>query len=190
MTLCVAVLAGGASRRMGRDKALMTIAGETLLHRTARIAQGFGAVVVIGRERPEPWDLATTFVADDRPGEGPLAAIATALGHTDRPTMAIPCDLPRLDTGAIAWLIAAWRAADAALGQVTLRAGRAEPLFSIYMPAARGVIDAALAGGERSVQRVISAAGFARDEIPATNASALDDCDDAQDWRRLGGDPG
>ncbi len=189
MTLAVAVLAGGASRRMGRDKASLTMAGESLLHRTARIAGAIGSVVVVGRPRPDGWDLTTTFIADDRPGEGPLAAIATALAHAAMPTVALACDLPRLDTAALDWLIEAWRSTPAPLGLVSTRDGRGEPLFSIYMPAARGAIDAALARGERSVQRVISDPGFARREAPAAVASALDDCDDPDDWQRLGGDP-
>ncbi len=187
--VAVAILAGGASRRMGRDKASLTIGGETLLHRTARIASEIGDVIVVGRERPTGWDLAATFVSDNRPGEGPLAAIATALAHSALPTMAIPCDLPRLDAVALRWLIDAWRASAAEFGLVTLRSGRAEPLFSIYMPAARTAIDAVLTRGERSVQGVIAAPAFARQEIPATIAPALDDCDDPADWQRLGGDP-
>ncbi len=186
--IAVAILAGGASRRMGRDKALLTIRGEALIHRTARIAGEFGAVLVVGRQRPAQWDLPTEFIADDRPGEGPLAAIASAVARTSRPTLVIPCDLPRLDAAALRWVIDSWQAAAPTLGFITLRSGRAEPLFSIYMPAARPAIAAALERGERSVQGVIATPSFARVEIPAAIAPALDDCDDAADWLRLDGD--
>ena len=35
--ICGLVLTGGASRRMGRDKAALTLAGESLLERTVRL---------------------------------------------------------------------------------------------------------------------------------------------------------
>ncbi|HYE07186.1 MAG TPA: molybdenum cofactor guanylyltransferase [Planctomycetota bacterium] len=187
--LAVAILAGGASRRMGRDKALLTIGGETLLHRTARIGAEFGEIIVVGRRRPGDWDLPATFIPDDRPGEGPLAAIDSVLAQTPYPTLVIPCDLPRLDPAALRWVIDSWTAAAPRSGFITLRSGRAEPLFGIYTQAARTAIDDALEQGERSIQKVITASTFARREIPIALAPALDDCDDAADWLRLGGDP-
>jgi molybdenum cofactor guanylyltransferase len=77
MTLLGAVLAGGASGRMGIDKAEVEIAGTTLLDRVASAVAGVtDRVVVLGGEREgyESWP-------DHAPGSGPLAGVATALNR-------------------------------------------------------------------------------------------------------------
>ena len=43
-----AVLAGGASRRMGRDKALIDVGGRTLIDRALDVMADFDQVVVLG----------------------------------------------------------------------------------------------------------------------------------------------
>jgi molybdopterin-guanine dinucleotide biosynthesis protein A len=75
MSLLGAVLAGGASRRMGADKALIEVSGTTVLERVASaLAEVCDRVVVLGGEREgfETWP-------DSVPGSGPLAGVATAL---------------------------------------------------------------------------------------------------------------
>ena len=104
--LVAAILAGGQSRRMGRDKASIIWQGETLLARTARVAQEAGfAVMVIGRERPDGWPLPDTrFVPDAYPGQGPLGGLATALEAANQDVLLLACDMPLLSVEAIAWL--------------------------------------------------------------------------------------
>ncbi len=75
MTLLGAVLVGGASRRMGTDKADIEISGTTLLDRVAMaLALVSDRVVVLGDDRVgyESWP-------DRAPGAGPLVGLATAL---------------------------------------------------------------------------------------------------------------
>ena len=80
--VAAAVLAGGASRRMGRDKATLDVGGVELaslaLAAAARVAD---PVVLVAPEGHPARRLATRVVAD--PGEGPLAALAAALGALD-----------------------------------------------------------------------------------------------------------
>lgn len=65
------ILAGGAARRMGRDKALVEIGGTAMLDRVAAALADLGTDhVVVGRSE----------IPDDRPAHrGPLAGIATGL---------------------------------------------------------------------------------------------------------------
>jgi molybdenum cofactor guanylyltransferase len=75
MTLLGAVLAGGASMRMGTDKADVEIAGRTFLERVATVVAGVAdRVVVLGGDHAgyESWP-------DSAPGAGPLTGVATAL---------------------------------------------------------------------------------------------------------------
>ncbi len=92
------ILAGGFSRRFGRDKATVSFAGTTLLeHVAARMAPDGVPVTVAtrpdgpGREFGHPW------VPDLLPGEGPLSATAALLEACETPfLLVLPCDMPAL----------------------------------------------------------------------------------------------
>jgi len=86
------VLAGGFSSRMGQDKALLEIDGETLMHKTARILSELGAEqVFICRNQNSQG-----FIQDVYPHCGPLSGIHSALVHTNLPILVVPVDLPLL----------------------------------------------------------------------------------------------
>jgi molybdopterin-guanine dinucleotide biosynthesis protein A len=92
-----AVLCGGASRRMGTDKALVPVDGAALAQRVAGAlrAGGCDRVLAIGGDGPALAALGLVPVPDRWPGEGPLGGLATALaavGEGDRLVLA-PCDL-------------------------------------------------------------------------------------------------
>ena len=73
-----AILTGGRSTRMGRDKADVAVTGETMLERVAQaIGPVVGRTVLLGPDRPgwECWP-------DAFHAQGPLAGIATALART------------------------------------------------------------------------------------------------------------
>ena len=73
-----AVLAGGASRRFGSDKALAELDGHTLIQLTVdALARQCDGVVVIGRQIAP----AATLPDWPRPGMGPLGGLAAALRH-------------------------------------------------------------------------------------------------------------
>ena len=74
----VAVLAGGASSRMGTNKASVTIGEETLLARVIGVGRSIGDVVVVGGAPSDEWQR----LADLRSGRlGPLAGLESALVH-------------------------------------------------------------------------------------------------------------
>ncbi|NUL48899.1 molybdenum cofactor guanylyltransferase [Cellulosimicrobium funkei] len=100
--LAAIILAGGASSRMGWDKASLVLdgtKGATLLERTVEAARSAGAtqIIVVG-DRPEPpvsADLhGVLFVRENPPRSGPVPALDTALAevHAAR-VLVLPCDL-------------------------------------------------------------------------------------------------
>jgi molybdopterin-guanine dinucleotide biosynthesis protein A len=161
------VLCGGASRRMGRDKATLEVTSpehgvETLLERAARHLREAGADPVLvatgtaGRLGSTPWrevdDLAHR-------GDGPLAGILAGLRHAPHPVVAVlAVDLPDARPAILRWLRAAWTETDAALVPLDPE-GRPQPLHALYATATADAIEAALARGERRVLRVVEAAG-------------------------------
>ena len=152
-----AVLVGGRSRRMGRDKALVEIDGVPMVRRVADVlvANACRPVVAIG---PAHLAAGLDAVADEHPGEGPLGGILTALhAVAPQPVLVVACDLPWLDTATVAAVLAATHEATESGGSVDVVmavAQRREPLCAVWMPAS--VIDAerAFAAGERAVHRV------------------------------------
>src|SRR5207237_2347908 len=90
------ILAGGKSRRMGRDKALLDWQGRPLLsHMVDLLRSATDDVQVVGRD-PLP---------DRLPGRGPLSGIATALAITSSDAnLIVAVDLPLLTKDFLTYL--------------------------------------------------------------------------------------
>jgi molybdenum cofactor guanylyltransferase len=103
------LLTGGASRRMGTDKATLVLepGGETLAGRTARLlAATTRPAIEVG---PGHSDLPTA--AEEFPGGGPLHAIVAGVGLLDRlggddAVIVVATDLPFLTATLLGWLAA------------------------------------------------------------------------------------
>jgi molybdopterin-guanine dinucleotide biosynthesis protein A len=93
------VLAGGRSRRMGRDKALLEWRGLSLIdHALRRFTTAGVPDTVVSGVRP-----AHGGIPDQHQGEGPLAGLlAVAEAYPERRLLVVPVDMPRLPA---AWLI-------------------------------------------------------------------------------------
>src|SRR3546814_14028344 len=76
MKVLGAILAGGASRRFGSDKAEALIDGEPMLFHVAhRLAAQTDGLVICGRS----WGSLRTVADRPRPGMGPLGGLAGAI---------------------------------------------------------------------------------------------------------------
>ena len=156
-----AVLTGGASRRMGRDKALLEVAGVVMARRVADVirARGCGPVVAIGGDAAGLAAVGLVSITDRWPGEGPLGGILTALewASVDSPTcvLVVATDLPWLDAATVGALIAHLGRTD--VDVVAARSDRLEPLCALWWPSAVATLAGRFAGGERAVHRAITA---------------------------------
>jgi molybdenum cofactor guanylyltransferase len=96
------VLAGGGSRRFGRDKALVEFGGVPLLLRLATSLRSYTTSVAVigGVEKYAALDPQLRVLEDRWPGEGPLGGIITALENTRttsgdvRWNVILSCDMP------------------------------------------------------------------------------------------------
>lgn len=138
-SLTGAVMAGGASRRMGRDKATLLLASEPLWQRQVRLLRELGASPVGVVRRPgQPaldLDATTPLWLDTIADIGPLAGLHAALSHCPAEFLAVVAtDMPRLDARWFEWLLAA---CDPGCGAVAQHPdGRYEPLAAVYPRAA------------------------------------------------------
>lgn len=157
-SLAGVVLAGGASARLGRDKALLRFpetAKHDLLERTGGLLQGLcSAVFVVGRQHP-----GLVCLEDGFPGCGPAGGIATALAHTRSACLVLSCDMPFMERPVIEDLIAHRQSLDASGVLCTAyrreETGRIEALVAIYEASGLPLFEASLSRGELKVSRII-----------------------------------
>ena len=101
MSLIVAILAGGAGRRIGGDKPRRVLGGAHLLDHALTRAHGTAApIILVARTLEQVEGFAGTVVLDAPGIEGPLAGLLSALAWAadagaDR-VLALPCDMPFL----------------------------------------------------------------------------------------------
>jgi molybdenum cofactor guanylyltransferase len=149
------VLTGGQSRRMGRDKALIAVAGEPLLLRTARTLREGGAldVMAVGGDGDAIAALGLAWSADLYPGEGPLGGIITALRVASADVVVVVAtDLVALTPSTIHAVVGGLTPeADVAL----VDSGRVEPLCGAWRRRAEPSLTAAFAAGERAVHAAL-----------------------------------
>ena len=99
------VLAGGQSRRMGRDKALVPFAGRPLVAHALSILQQAGLASAIAGAQSDLASFAPV-VKDSDPGRGPLAGVCAAMASTSaRYAVFLPIDLPLLPPSLITFLL-------------------------------------------------------------------------------------
>lgn len=137
------VLAGGASRRMGRDKARLELDGETLAAGAARrLAAVCPEVAVADRGAGLVPGLPSLA---DGPGRGPAAGLlGAARDYPGRPLLALACDLPRVPVPLLAELARSEESADWALPRWR---GSLEPLCALWRPRALAALEARVARG-------------------------------------------
>jgi molybdopterin-guanine dinucleotide biosynthesis protein A len=144
------VLAGGASSRMGRDKARLALPGGTLPALAARrLAAVCAEVAVADGGRALLPGLPTLA---DGPGRGPAAGIlGAAAAYSGRPLLVLACDLPRVPAGLLAELA---RPASADW-TVPRGPGGLEPLCALYGPAALAALGRRVERGLLALHRLI-----------------------------------
>lgn len=178
------VLAGGRSRRFGRDKTGLRIqrvdgaeGEQSLLLRTACVLEqllGDPARVFVScrplegesdnqglRIRREVAEQGYGIVEDRFPGDGTLRAVYSSLEQTGRACLVIPCDLPCMDTSTLGELLA-FREEKRREGRRSLCTcffdtvyGATQPLVAVYEAEALELFRKAVAGGKYKVAAVV-----------------------------------
>jgi molybdenum cofactor guanylyltransferase len=151
------VLAGGLSRRMGRDKAKLLLGGSTLAERAAaKLAAVCPEVVVADRGRGTVPGLPS--VDDEPAAAGPAAALlGAARERPGRPLLALACDLPGIPVALLA-RIADLGAND---GVFPRRGERLEPLCALYGPAALAALAERVRRGSHALHPLAAEPGLA-----------------------------
>ncbi|MCY3560540.1 MAG: molybdenum cofactor guanylyltransferase [bacterium] len=180
-----AVLAGGASRRMGCDKAFALCDGVPLadIARRALIEAGAREVLSIGGDEARLGGLGFTTVPDDAAGEGPLGGLVTALRAAVEEWVAVlACDLPRANAATVRELLAHTGPGTDAV--VPLLVGRPQPDHAVWRRDSRALLAPLFAAGER---RLGAAVGHVRARlVTVADPATLADVDTPDDLATLG----
>ncbi len=129
-----AVLAGGASRRMGRDKARMVFQGEPLVLRVVRRLQGCCDEVLVVARFPHTYAFTgVACVPDVWPGEGPLAGMFTAaLSAAGELLAVVACDMPWVNPNLVRAMARYLHEHPQVDAVVPVAEGREHPLHGVY----------------------------------------------------------
>lgn len=166
------ILAGGASRRMGRDKALLPWNGQPIIDRVCRVAAAVTqAPPVILCPWPDRYQTSVTSTPvhwwmESDAGQGPLAAALEAIAHyqltlaPDNPSVRwlwlLACDLPCLNEAVCrSWLDRRAALSMTHLALVPRHAAYWEPLCGLYRPDIAPDLADCLGRGERSFQPLL-----------------------------------
>jgi len=153
------ILAGGISRRLGRDKAAEPFGDETLLHRVVRQASaavGSNDVVIVvaheGQAERAPADISHRLEVDTFPGYGTLGGIYTGIeAARNEWALVVACDMPFLSAPLLRYMTGLPDGLDAV---VPVTGGRPEPTHALYSRQCIPAISARLQAGQ------LKAAGF------------------------------
>ena len=189
MSVAGLVLTGGASRRLGVDKATLVLDGETLAGRAARVLSARCArVLEVG-----PGVTELHAVRETPAGAGPLAALAAgsatlAASGAITSVVLLACDLPWVEPVLDALVAAALDELPTIVAIVPVDGeGRRQYVCARYGPSALLRASTLVAAGERSLRGLVES--FPSDaimELEGFAAGAFADIDGPDDARAAG----
>ncbi|MEM9562193.1 MAG: molybdenum cofactor guanylyltransferase [Actinomycetota bacterium] len=176
-----AVLCGGRSTRFGSDKALAPFGSSTVGDRVVAALRGAGVdpVAAIGGTAGDRLGLPT--IADRRPGEGPLAGLATALAWVRTGwVVVVPCDLPLLEPAHVAALLSLGPEPDRPI--VATVDGRPKVSLAVWPASCGRVARRLLDNEERRFRAMLDEVAWRGVEVPP---EAVADADTPDELDRL-----
>lgn len=170
--ITVQIMAGGESRRMGTDKAFVTLGGKTLLERAVETWKDWGSAVFLsvgGEDREKVAPAGTVPVFDRYPACGPMGGLhGGLLACKTEFILLCAVDSPFLKPEHARKLVEAIGSSDAC---VYVRDGQPQPLFGLYRTTCLSVAQTLLMQGELRMSRLLEAVHTV--SIPAEDPSVF-----------------
>lgn len=152
MNISAVLLAGGQSRRMGRDKATILFRGKPLWQIQLDLLRKLQPVEIFVSAGADPvWRPPdVTFVPDEPPSRGPLGGLTATLGRIrTNYLLALAVDMPLMNEGHLRFL---YNQIEPGCGVLPMIGDLAESLAAIYPIEARVDFITALSGNDFSLQ--------------------------------------
>lgn len=177
------VLAGGESRRMGRDKALLAREGRSQLEYMVELLATVTDRVFVSARRSQRDDAERNRfpqIVDRYDGIGPVAGILSALEeHPGVNWLVVACDLPNVDAATLEYLLQNHSEANQFTAFRSSYDGLPEPLCAIYPAGSDAAIRSFVDGGVVCPRKILIRSDTALLEQP--NPHALDNVNTPED---------
>jgi molybdopterin-guanine dinucleotide biosynthesis protein A len=152
MNISAVLLAGGESRRMGKDKATIFFRGRPLWQKQIDLLRVLPTEEIFVSARTDPtWrPSGVQFVSDEPPSRGPLSGLSATLARisTDH-LLALAIDMPLMTEN---YLRVICNLIEPGRGVLPMMGNRAEPLVAIYPKSTAADFVTALSGSDFSLQ--------------------------------------
>jgi len=144
------VLSGGSSQRMGRNKALMELDGQTLIGRTLDKLSRLCDELIISANDVELYaHLPARVIPDVIPGRGALSGIHASLAEMRHErAVVVACDMPFLSLPLLRFMVAVAPGYDVVVPRL---GGYYEPLHAVYSASCIAPIEQLLAAGPQRI---------------------------------------
>jgi molybdenum cofactor guanylyltransferase len=178
------ILAGGASKRMQRDKAALEYQGKTQLTRAFELASRHVSKVFVSLRADQAFDPTRAqlpMIVDLGEGEGPIVGIRSALAaHPEVAWLVLACDLPFLSDAAIEELLRRRDPSALATAYKSAHDGLPEPLCAIWESAAARVLAEYQAAGGHCPRKFLIRHGAHLLDLP--DPRALDNVNTPEEY--------
>lgn len=180
------VLAGGQSRRMGSDKALLLHAGRSQLAYTMALLSQFTSATYVSTskaQQDEPERASFPQIVDRYDDLGPVAGVLSAMDSDPHAAwLVLAVDLPNIDDSTLGFLVESRNPAHPFSAFRSSHNDLPEPLCAIYEPSARAILDDFVAQGMVCPRKIMIRSDTCLLNQP--NANALDNMNTPDDLAR------
>jgi len=149
------VLAGGESRRMGRDKAFLNVAGLPMIEHVIRALRSVVPHIIVVTNTPEAYARYGVEVTGDvKDRRGSLVGLYSGLLRSSQDcNIVVACDMPFLNPGLLSYMAGLAEGHDAVvpkLGELV------EPLHAVYSRSLLRVIEESISRDQWRIRSVLS----------------------------------
>jgi len=147
------IMAGGGSSRMGTDKCMLPIKGQSMIEAICEQLHGsFDQILISANEADKLAFLGFEVIPDKVPEQGPLMGIASALEASDNElNFVVACDIPKINLACVNRMLTEAVESRADIVVPTTGEKKYEPLFAIYRKTALKAINKTLSSGKRKI---------------------------------------
>jgi len=162
------IMAGGGSSRMGTDKSMLPIKGQSIIEAICEQLRGFFDEILISANEVDKFAfLGFEVIPDKVPEQGPLMGIASALeASANELNFVVACDIPKINLACVNRMLTEALESQADIVVPTTRKRevsktkkrdtRYEPLFAIYRKSVIEAINKTLSSGKRKITDVFT----------------------------------
>ncbi|WP_008311652.1 molybdenum cofactor guanylyltransferase [Leptolyngbya sp. PCC 6406] len=192
MTLAAVILAGGHSRRMGQDKALLPRGDRPLIHHLCTVAAACTPTVGVITPWPDRYrshvPAAVNFIPEPATPErspGPLVALSLAWATVTADwLLLLACDLPNLEASVLqTWSQQLDSLPPEVIAYLPRHPQGWEPLCGFYRQTCKSALKAAIADGTRSFQKWLANQPVVA--IPQVPSGLLLNCNTPENWQQF-----